>query len=230
MVKILCADTTSDLCSVSLFENGDNIGNECSSKERSHSKLLLKLIDDLMKKSKIRIKDIDCFSISKGPGSYTGLRIGVSTFKGLSFSLKKPLIGINTLDLMTESALDLIDESKFYLCPMVDARRMEVFTKMFDQDLKTIIDNQAMILDDKSFSQYLNEKIFFFGSGAKKFIESVDVKNFKLIDGIQPHSRFMGNLSLDKYKSGDFQDVMSFEPYYIKDFHLIKKKDKWVRS
>ena len=165
MVKILCADTTSDLCSY-LFLRMVIISEMNIPQGESHSKLLLKLIDDLMKKSKIRIKDIDCFSISMGPGSYTGLRIGVSTFKGLSFSLKKPLIGINTLDLITESALDLIDESKFYLCPMVDARRMEVFTKMFDQDLKTIIDNQAMILNDKSFSQYLNERCFF-GSGAK---------------------------------------------------------------
>ena len=230
MVKILCADTTSDLCSVSLFEDDINIGNESSSKERSHSKLLLKLVDDLMKKSKTTIKDIDCFSISMGPGSYTGLRIGVSTFKGLSFSLKKPLIGINTLDIMTESVINLIDDNKFYLCPMIDARRMEVFTKMFDQDLKIIIDDQAMILDDRSFSKYINEKIFFFGSGAKKFIELLDVPNFQLIDEINPSSRFMGKISLNKYKSKDFQDVMYFEPYYIKDFHLIKKKDRWVRS
>ena len=101
---------------------------------------------------------------------------------------------------------------------------------MFDQDLKTIIDDQAMILDDRSFSKYINEKIFFFGSGAKKFIELLDVPNFQLIDEINPSSKFMGKISLNKYKSKDFQDVMYFEPYYVKDFHLIKKKDRWVRS
>jgi len=230
MTKILCADTTSELCSVSLFENNKNIGNESSVIERSHSKLLLVLIDKLVKKSKIKIKDIDCFSISMGPGSYTGLRIGVSTFKGLCFSLKKPIIGINTLDLMTESAIKNIEDKEFYLCPMVDARRMEVFTKMVDYNSNEIISNQAMILDENSFSKFRKDKIYFFGSGARKFIDFVNNDNFKFVDGIRPESKYMGNLSYNKFLKKDFQDVMSFEPYYIKDFHLIKKKDQWVRS
>tara|TARA_B100001057_G_scaffold499268_1_gene609261 strand:- start:65 stop:757 length:693 start_codon:yes stop_codon:yes gene_type:complete len=230
MTKILCADTTSDLCSVSLFENNKNIGNESSTIERSHSKLLLVLIDKLVKKSKINIKDIDCFSISMGPGSYTGLRIGVSTFKGLCFSLKKPLISINSLDLLTESALKKINDSEFYLCPMVDARRMEVFTKMLDNNLNEVIKNQAMILDENSFSKFLNDKIYFFGSGAKKYIDLINIQNFKYVEDIRPESKYMGNLSYNKFLKKDFQDVISFEPYYIKDFHLIKKKDKWVRS
>ncbi len=230
MTKILCADTTSDLCSVSLFENNKNIANESSTIERSHSKLLLVLIDKLIKKSNIKIKDIDCFSISMGPGSYTGLRIGVSTFKGLCFSLNKPIIGINTLDLLTESALEKINDNKFYLCPMVDARRMEVFTKMLDNNLNEIISNQAMILDENSFSKYNQDRIYFFGSGAKKYTDLINFNNFKYIDDIKPESKFMGNLSYNKFLKKDFQDVTSFEPYYLKDFHLIKKKDKWVRS
>ena len=230
MTKILCADTTSDLCSVSLFENNINIGNESSIVERSHSKLLIGLIDKLIKKSKINIKDIDCYSISMGPGSYTGLRIGVSTFKGFCFSLKKPIIGINSLDLLAESALKKINDDEFYLCPMVDARRMEVFTKMLDKNSNQIINNQAMILDENSFSKFRKDKIYFFGSGARKFIDFVNIDNFKFVGGIRPESKYMGNLSYNKFLKKDFQDVMSFEPYYIKDFHLIKKKDQWVRS
>jgi tRNA threonylcarbamoyladenosine biosynthesis protein TsaB len=113
---------------------------------------------------------------------------------------------------------------------MVDARRMEVFTKMLDNNLNEVIKNQAMILDENSFSKFLNDKIYFFGSGAKKYTDLINIQNFKYVEDIRPESKYMGNLSYNKFLKKDFQDVISFEPYYIKDFHLIKKKDKWVRS
>ena len=123
--KILCIDTTSEFCSISLFENKILIENSNSKIERSHSKLIIKLIDDILTNNKLKAKELDAFSISKGPGSYTGLRIGLSSIKGFCYALDKPLIALNTLKVLAESALEYIEDKDSILCPMVDARRME---------------------------------------------------------------------------------------------------------
>ena len=222
MTKILCADTTSENCSISIFENLSLLGNINSKVERSHSKLLLKLIDDLLNKCNLELSNIDAFSISKGPGSYTGLRIGISSFKGLCYSLDKPLISVNTLELLSNFATTKISDTSYYMCPMIDARRMEVFTKLFDRNLNQIIDDQAMILDRKSFNVYKSKKIYFFGSGSNKFNEIINKENFKFINGIYPNTKFMGDLSINKFERNDFEDLSSFEPFYIKDYYFIK--------
>ena len=149
--KILCIDTTSEFCSVSLFINQNLIENNNSKIERSHSKLLIKLIDDTLKNNKLKIADIDIFSISKGPGSYTGLRIGLSSIKGFCYALDKPLVSINTLKILAISALENIDDKDFILCPMIDARRMEVYTKSFDHNLNELSNDQAIILEKDTF-------------------------------------------------------------------------------
>ena len=171
MTKILCADTTSENCSISIFDKLSLLGNVNSRIERSHSKLLLKLIDDLLNKCNLELSNIDAFSISKGPGSYTGLRIGISSFKGLCYSLDKPLISVNTLELLSNFATTKISDTTYYMCPMIDARRMEVFTKLFDRNLNQIVDDQAMILDRKSFNEYKSKKIYFFGSGSNNLMK-----------------------------------------------------------
>tara|TARA_B100000029_G_C17439131_1_gene910796 strand:+ start:315 stop:986 length:672 start_codon:yes stop_codon:yes gene_type:complete len=222
MTKILCADTTSENCSISIFDKLSLLGNVNSRIERSHSKLLLKLIDDLLNKCNLELSNIDAFSISKGPGSYTGLRIGISSFKGLCYSLDKPLISVNTLELLSNFATTKISDTTYYMCPMIDARRMEVFTKLFDQDLNQIIDDQAMILDRKSFNEYKSKKIYFFGSGSNKFNEIIDKENFIFINGIYPNTKFMGDLSFNKFERNDFEDLSSFEPFYIKEYYFIK--------
>ena len=228
--KILCIDTTSEFCSVSLFINQNLIENNNSKIERSHSKLLIKLIDDTLNNNKLKIADIDIFSISKGPGSYTGLRIGLSSIKGFCYALDKPLVSINTLKILAISALENIDDKDFILCPMIDARRMEVYTKSFDHNLNELSNDKAIILEKDTFENFKDKKVYFFGDGSDKYKKIVNRKNFIFIDNINPDSKFMGQLSYDKFINRNFEDLSSFEPNYIKDFYLIKKKGKWQRS
>ena len=228
--KILCIDTTSEFCSVSLFINQNLIENNNSKIERSHSKLLIKLIDHTLNNNKLKIADIDIFSISKGPGSYTGLRIGLSSIKGFCYALNKPLVSINTLKILAISALENIDDKDFILCPMIDARRMEVYTKSFDHNLNELSNDQAIILEKDTFENFKDKKVYFFGDGSDKYKKIVNRKNFIFLDNINPDSKFMGQLSYDKFINRNFEDLSSFEPNYIKDFYLIKKKGKWQRS
>ena len=228
--KFLCIDTTSEFCSVSLFQDNNLIEFQNSIIERSHSKLLILIIDDILKKSKTKINEIDAFSISKGPGSYTGLRIGLSSVKGFCFGLNKPLISINTLKVLCKSALNHIKDKSSILCPMVDARRMEVYTKIYDYNLNSLSDDKSLVLDENSFDLYKDKEIYFFGNGSDKFEKIVKRKNFIFINDIMPDSRFMGDITFEKYNSNEFEDLSTFEPNYIKDFYLIKKKGKWTRS
>ena len=228
--KILCIDTTSEFCSISLFENKILIENRNSKIERSHSKLIIKLIDDILTNNKLKAKELDAFSISKGPGSYTGLRIGLSSIKGFCYALDKPLIALNTLKVLAESALEYIEDKDSILCPMIDARRMEVYTKTFNYKLNELTKDQALILEKDSFENYKDKNVYFFGDGSYKFKEIVNKKNFIFLNNINPNSKFMGQLSYDKFINKDFEDLSSFEPNYIKDFYLIKKKGKWERS
>ena len=228
--KFLCIDTTSEFCSVSLFQDNNLIEFQNSIIERSHSKLLILIIDDILKKSKTKINEIDAFSISKGPGSYTGLRIGLSSVKGFCFGLNKPLISINTLKVLCKSALNHIKDKSSILCPMVDARRMEVYTKIYDYNLNSLSDDKSLVLDENSFDLYKDKEIYFFGNGSDKFEKIVKRNNFIFINDIMPDSRFMGDITSEKYNSNEFEDLSTFEPNYIKDFYLIKKKGKWMRS
>lgn len=229
-IKILCVDTTSEFCSISLFENDILIENNDSKIERSHSKLIIKLIDDILINNKLKAKELDAFSISKGPGSYTGLRIGLSSLKGFCYALEKPLIAVNTLKILAKSALKYIKDKDSILCPMLDARRMEVYTKIFNYNLNELSKDQALILEKDSFEKYNSKIVYFFGDGSDKFKEIVNKKNFMFLNNINSNSKFMGQLSYDKFINKDFEDLSSFEPNYIKDFYLIKKKGKWERS
>ena len=230
MNNILCVDTTSEFCSVSLF-NGNELVNTVNSQiVRSYSKLSISLVEKVIKESKIEISDIDAFSISRGPGSYTGLRIGLSCLKGFCYGLDKPLISLNTLKILAKSATEKIDNKDSYICPMVDARRMEVFTKLYNYSMDEVSGDRALILDNNSFSNYKDKIIYFVGSGSSKFEDISDNINFKFLPDIIPNSIHMGELSFNKFLNNDFEELSTFEPNYIKDFYLIKKKDKWIRS
>ena len=228
--KILCIDTTSEFCSVSLFEKNMLIDYENSLIERSHSKLLINQIDNILKNNNLHIKNIDAFAISKGPGSYTGLRIGLSSIKGFCLALEKPMIAINTLKILAKSALKFINNKSAILCPMIDARRMEVFTKIYDFKLKELAVDRALILEKDSFDKFKNDDVYFFGNGSDKYKDMVTRKNFIFIKNIFSDSRYMGKLAFNKYKLKDFENLSTFEPNYIKDFYLIKRKGKWMRS
>ena len=225
MSRILCVDTSSFICSISIFENLSLISSNSSEVEKSHSKLIIQLIDQSLKDAKIKINEVDAFAVSMGPGSYTGLRIGVSTIKGLCYSLDKPLISINTLEILSKSALNHINNyNDFFICPMIDARRMEVFTKMLDNDFNEVEKDKALILDDKSFNDIGGGKsIYFFGDGSNKFQKITNNKNFHFIDNIISSSKNMGELANIKYENNQFENLTTFEPFYIKDFFILNK-------
>jgi tRNA threonylcarbamoyladenosine biosynthesis protein TsaB len=224
MSRILCVDTSSFICSISIFENLSLISSNSSEVEKSHSKLIIQLIDQSLKNAKIKINELDAFAVSMGPGSYTGLRIGVSTIKGLCYSLEKPLISINTLEILSKSALNHINNyNDFFICPMIDARRMEVFTKMLDNDFNEVEKDKALILDDKSFNDIGGKSIYFFGDGSNKFQKIVNNKNFHFIDNIISSSKHMGELANIKYENNQFENLTTFEPFYIKDFFIANK-------
>ena len=225
MSRILCVDTSSFICSVSVFENLSLISFNSTEVEKSHSKLLIQLIDQSLKDANIKINELDAFAVSMGPGSYTGLRIGVSTIKGLCYSLEKPLISINTLEILSKSAFNHInDHNDFFICPMIDARRMEVFTKMLDNDFNEVEKDKALILDDKSFNDIGGCKsIYFFGDGSNKFQKITNNKNFHFIDNIISSSKHMGELANIKYENKQFENLTTFEPFFIKDFFIVNK-------
>ena len=225
MSRILCVDTSSFICSVSVFENLSLISSNSTEVEKSHSKLLIQLIDQSLKDAKIKINEVDAFAVSMGPGSYTGLRIGVSTIKGLCYSLEKPLISINTLEILSKSALNHINNyNDFFICPMIDARRMEVFIKILDNDFNEVEKDKALILDDKSFNDIGRGKsIYFFGDGSNKFQKITNNKNFHFIDNIISSSKYMGELANIKYENNQFENLTTFEPFYIKDFFIVNK-------
>ena len=225
MSRILCVDTSSFICSVSVFENLSLISSNSTEVEKSHSKLIIQLIDQSLKDANIKINEVDAFAVSMGPGSYTGLRIGVSTIKGLCYSLEKPLISINTLEILSKSALNHINNyNDFFICPMIDARRMEVFTKMLDNDFNEVEKDKALILDDKFFNDIGGGKsIYFFGDGSNKFQKITNNKNFHFIDNIISSSKHMGELANIKYENNQFENLITFEPFYIKDFFMVNK-------
>ena len=169
--------------------------------------------------------ELDAIAVSKGPGSYTGLRIGVSTAKGLCYALDKPLIAVNTL-LAMANEVNRQNHSQALLCPMIDARRMEVYTALYDGELNELEKTSAKILEENSFDETLNQKqVLFFGNGADKFMAlKTGVANAVFIDNITPSAWSVGLLANQAFLRGDFEDVAYFEPFYLKDFVATKPK------
>ncbi|SNR67407.1 tRNA (adenosine(37)-N6)-threonylcarbamoyltransferase complex dimerization subunit type 1 TsaB [Lutibacter flavus] len=221
MAYILNIETATKNCSVSLAHNGETVSlKEINDGGYSHAEKLHEFIKDVIKESKIKITDLDAIAVSKGPGSYTGLRIGVSAAKGLCFALNIPLISINTLKSLANS----VSISNGITIPLLDARRMEVYSEVFknNNSMRNIL---AEIIDETSFSEYLNEyKVYFLGDGAEKCKEIITHKNANFIDNKFPSAKEMSLLSYEKYKINDIEDVAYFEPFYLKDFLVTKPK------
>ena len=219
---ILCIETATKNCSVALFEHGNLLQlKEQNSVDYSHAELLTLFIQQVLEASKITFQDLDAIAFSKGPGSYTGLRIGTSTAKGLCYSLDIPLISISTLKAM---ALRISEsyESKLF-CPMIDAKRMEVFAGIYDNDNNEIREIRADIVNEETYIDYLNKRVLFFGDGAIKCKEAINNKNAKFIEGIYPSAKNLGSLSYQKFLNKEFEDMAYFTPYYLKDFIVGKK-------
>ncbi len=224
MIRILCIETSLDYCSVSIIEDGKVIDSENINIKKSHSEFILILIKDLLKRIKISLNQLSAIAVSEGPGSYTGLRIGVSTAKGLCFSLDLPLLSVNSLDLMIYDVKKKnLVESGSLLCPMIDARRMEVYTKIVKDDLIIIKDTHAKILSNNSFNSLLKfNKINFFGNGSTKFKKIIKSNNALFIEKIIPEAINFDQIVHDKYLEGKFEDLINFEPNYLKEYYFKK--------
>lgn len=216
MTHILCIETTTTNCSVSIVKNGLTfVLKEDNSQSYSHAERLHLYIGEVLREARLSKGDIDAVAVSKGPGSYTGLRIGVSAAKGLCFALDIPLISTETLYTL---ALQVKDE-KGIIIPMLDARRMEVYTSVFDSGYNMLEKTNALILDENSFLKYLESgKVTFIGNANEKFKQVCKHPNAVFLDGKLPSANEMDKPAHDKYKMSDFENVAYFEPYYLKDF------------
>jgi tRNA threonylcarbamoyladenosine biosynthesis protein TsaB len=220
---ILNIETATKNCSVSLAMDGELLALvELNEDNFSHAEKLHTFILEVLKKANKEMKDIDAVAISSGPGSYTGLRIGVSAAKGLCFSLDKPLISIPTL---TSLANAITVEKGDMIISVLDARRMEVYSAVFDFEQKQKREIRAQIINENSFSEYLEKgKVYLLGDGAFKCKETIHHDNAVFLEGYFPSAKEMADLSYKKYIKNNFEDVAYFEPFYLKDFVAIKPK------
>jgi tRNA threonylcarbamoyladenosine biosynthesis protein TsaB len=221
---ILNIETTTKNCSVSIAEKGEILAiKELNNGNYSHAEVLHPFILDVLKEANLTSDKIDAVAVSKGPGSYTGLRIGVSAAKGLCFALDKPLISIDTLTSLSFS----ITIKEGIIVPMLDARRLEVYASVFNEKHQKIREIKAEIIDENSFCEYLERnKVYFLGDGSQKCKEIITHKNAIFIDAKFPSAQEMAKLSYEKYKISDIENVAYFEPFYLKDFIVIPEKKK----
>jgi tRNA threonylcarbamoyladenosine biosynthesis protein TsaB len=189
-----------------------------------HSKELAVLTKELLERQKIRFNEIDGIVVSKGPGSYTGLRIGVSFAKALCFSMNIPLIGINTLEILTSAAVSRIQKNIYY-GPMIDARRMEVYMAIYDRDLNELQNISPVIIDSNSLEGWNDKQIALIGNGihkCKPFFE--EDPNVIFLDEVKLSARYSGNIAINKFSKGEFEDLAYFEPFYLKGFQAKPSK------
>ena len=215
MAYLLNIETATKNCSVSLAKDGKTVAlKELNDGGYSHAEKLHEFINVVLAEANIELTDLNAIAVSKGPGSYTGLRIGVSAAKGLCFALNIPLISINTLQSLSQS----VSITNGYIIPLLDARRMEVYSAVF-KDNNSVRNVEAEIIDATSFNEYLNkDTVYFLGDGAEKCKELITHKNAVFIDSKFPSANEMSLLSYEKYKKNDIEDVAYFEPFYLKDF------------
>ncbi|WP_420316706.1 tRNA (adenosine(37)-N6)-threonylcarbamoyltransferase complex dimerization subunit type 1 TsaB [Ekhidna sp.] len=222
MALILSIETSTKVCSVALHNDGELLGTQIHQVEKSHSSLLPGIGLEVCKEADVTFNDLDAVAVSSGPGSYTGLRIGVTTAKGICYTLKKNLISMPSLDIITEPL-----RGKFMgdhlLCPMMDARRMEVYTQIENQNGDIIWHLQPKILDEDTFKEF-DKPLHLFGDGMPKFREIASQENLIFIEDIFPEAKNMGRLALNKYKDNDFEDVAYFEPNYLKEWRTTTPK------
>jgi tRNA threonylcarbamoyladenosine biosynthesis protein TsaB len=222
-VYILNLETATKNCSVALAKNGETIlCKEIAEIGFSHAEKLHVFIEEIIKEANIDFSDLKAIAVSKGPGSYTGLRIGVSAAKGLCFALNIPLISIDTLLALAKQ----VSVEKGVIIPMIDARRMEVYSAIFDPNFNQVRDVEAQILDENSFSE-IDQQIYIIGDSSEKAKTILSNKNIIYLDEIQfPSAKQMSKLSFEKFQNNDFEDVAYFEPFYLKDFLITTSKIK----
>jgi tRNA threonylcarbamoyladenosine biosynthesis protein TsaB len=234
MALILSIETGTDICSVALANDGELMALRESDEGRDHAKKVALFVDELLRETGVQPSDIDAIAVGKGPGSYTGLRIGVSFAKGMCYALDIPLIAIGSLNALAEVAredfeagiLDIEEEdwAQAKLCPMVDARRMEVYAQVFDVEGNAQSDVVAEVVTEESFNEWRSKgKFVIFGNGAQKCAE---VLPDAIIESVVPSARGIVRLAEEAFNAGKFEDLAYFEPFYLKDFIVIPSKKK----
>lgn len=220
MSLILGIETSTKICSIALTQGKQLLAIEEIGGEFSHSENTTVFIEKVINQSGKSLSEINAIAVSKGPGSYTGLRIGVSTAKGLCFALNKPLIAVDTLQAMALRMAKQTTDKNLLFCPMIDARRMEVYTAIYNANNELIEPISAKIIDENSFNNHLSiQKIMFFGDGAAKCKTTfAHHKNALFNDGISPSAIEINALALKKLNNKQFEDVAYFEPFYLKNF------------
>ena len=230
MSTILNIETSTSVCSVALSSEGQIIDHRENYDGLKHATLLSQMIDEMLGTAKRKALELNAIAVSIGPGSYTGLRIGLSEAKGLAFGLDLPLIGVNTLQLLTVMAMfkEFFDDDVLYV-PMIDARRMEVYTAVYDNSLKAVVEPQPMILDEGSYSSLLdNHKLVMIGNGAQKAKEIISHSQVQFMPDINPVAVEMMALSEKAFREKHFIDVAYSTPLYLKDFQATVSKKKVI--
>lgn len=225
MIVLLNIETATKNCSVSLSVDGALVGvKEIAEENFSHAEKLHVFIEELLKENRLTMQNLSAIAVSQGPGSYTGLRIGVSSVKGLCYGLNIPMIALDTLQILAKQ----LQVNSGWIIPMIDARRMEVFCATFSHEGVLVKAIEAKVIDEASFSELEGETpVYFIGDGAMKCATVLTATNFKFIDAIvYPSAKEMVALSYEKYTAKDFVDVAYFEPYYLKDFVMPVKQKK----
>ncbi len=224
---LLNLETSTTVCSVAVSDGETIIAFRETNEGFSHAEKLTVFIEEVLDESKIKIKDLDAVAVSSGPGSYTGLRIGVSVAKGLCFAGDKPLISIPTLEAMAAGALEKLEkvDPNILLCPMIDARRMEVYCALYDKNLKCHQPATAKIITSELFSEISEfKKIYFFGDGAEK-CRPVLNPLFEFFPDVFPSAKNLAKLANNKWKAGQFENLALFEPFYLKEYKAGKRAE-----
>lgn len=222
-MKILHIETSSKNCSVAISD-GEELLCLCEevSENYKQSESLHTFVEWALEGAEISLKDIEAVSLGKGPGSYTGLRIGAASAKGFCYGLKVPLIAVNSLETMIEPFLA---QNYDVIIPLIDARRMEVYCAVFDGNSgEMLMETEAKILDEQSFKELEGKKILFVGDGAKKAQEILQISGADFNENVYPSAKYLIKKAVEKFNRQDFEDVAYFEPFYLKDFHGVKKK------
>lgn len=222
MGNILAIETSTAICSVAVHRDGNLISLLEESKPGAHAERLILLIEEIVEKAELEFGNLDAISVSEGPGSYTGLRIGVSTAKGLAFGLNKPLIGVNTLQALASSVH--LQEGDLVI-PVLDARRMEVYREVFNWKLESIANLDAEVLSENSFQNFLeNHRVYFLGDAVDKVKSLVSHENARFISESSFSARHMGKISFEKFEKAQFADLAYFVPNYLKEFKALHSK------
>ena len=210
------------MCSVALHRDGELLSSQVHQVEKSHSSLLPGIGVAVCEEANLSFTNLGAVAVSSGPGSYTGLRIGVSTAKGICYTLGKKLISIPSLDVIAEAVRGKF-QGEYFLCPMIDARRMEVYTQVENQHGDNVWDLSPKILEENTFDEF-DAPIYLFGDGMPKFKEITNQENLIFIDDIFPDAKNMGRMAEEKFQAGEFEDVAYFEPNYLKEWRTTTPK------